>query len=204
MADPRERMKDLFIAIMANQQAHEADIWTALPGIAQSFSAAEMTVSVQPAIKAQQRGPDGEWNYKQLPVLIHCPVLFPGGGGFVSTFPIAAGDEGLVVFASRCIDNWWVQGDVQTQADLRMHDLSDGFFLPICFSQPNVPTSVSTDTAQLRTVDGEAYIELTADHKVNIVVPLTGAVTIKNLPTSASGLLSGALWNSGGTLMIVP
>ena len=33
-------------------------------------------------------------------------MVFPGGGGFALTFPVAAGDECLVVFASRCIDDY--------------------------------------------------------------------------------------------------
>ena len=64
------------------------------------------------------------------------PVVFPGGGGFALTFPVAAGDECLVVFASRCIDAWWQSGGVGEPMEPRMHDLSDGFALIGVRSQP--------------------------------------------------------------------
>ena len=47
------------------------------------------------------------------------------------TFPIKTGDECLVVFACRAIDVWWQSGGVQPPAETRMHDLSDGFVIPV-------------------------------------------------------------------------
>ena len=63
-------------------------------------------------------------------------MVFPGGGGWSITFPVSKGDEALVVFASRCIDDWWQSGGVGIQPDLRMHDLSDGFAIIGPRSQP--------------------------------------------------------------------
>jgi hypothetical protein len=203
--DPRERVNNLFVGVRAAAKALEADIWTALPGIVQSFTASsELTVSVQPAIRVQQRLPNGMWNYITLPVLIHCPVLFSGGGGFVATFPISKNDEGLIIFSSRCIDNWWVQGGVQNQAELRMHDLSDGFFLPRCFSNPNVPPNISTSTAQLRTLDGTCYVEIAEGGVINLVAPggvnINGNATITgnsnitgNTEITGNAIVSGSL-----------
>lgn len=210
--DRRERINSPLAAVRAALRGHEAGVWTALPAIVQSYDAAKVTVSAQPAIQAQVRTPGGAWNNATLPLCVDCPVQFPGGGGFVLTFPIAAGDEGLLVFASRCIDAWWQSGKVSPQAELRMHDLSDGFFFPQVFSNPRAPSGMSTTAAQLRSLDGLSYLELAAGHVVDVVAPgglniTVGAgntVTVSNLPAAAAGLPSGGLWRNGTQVMVVP
>ena len=141
-----------------------------------------MTCVVQPTIKILVRQSDGTQVATQIPVLRDVPIVFPCAGGFAITLPIQQGDEVLVIFASRCIDGWWQNGGVQNQAEFRLHDLSDGFAIPGPQSLPNVLPSISADTAQLRTRDGSAYIELTADGVVNIVAPggvnITGDVSV--------------------------
>jgi hypothetical protein len=177
MADQRERVAEFQESIRAAILGFLAETWTALPGIVQSFDPQEMTVKVQSAIQVKVRPSKGNPQWTVMPPLIHCPVVFPSAGGFILTLPIQQGDEVLVVFASRCIDGWWQQGGTQAQPpELRMHDLSDGFAIPGPRGQKNLVSNISTTTAQLRTVDGQAYVELTADHKVNIVAP--GGVNI--------------------------
>ena len=173
--DQRERWEDPQEAMRSALDGRQATMWTALPGIIQSVDA-DGTVSVSPAIKARMVTKAGVFSDVNLPLLIHCPLVTPGGGGFALTLPVAVGDEVLVVFASRCIDGWWQYGGVQPQVEYRMHDLSDGFAIPAYLSQPMLPGSVSANTAQLRSKDGLAYVELGAGHKVNIVSP--GDVTI--------------------------
>lgn len=147
-----------------------------MPGIVQSFDPARMVAEVQPTISGQRRMLSGLFEEFQMPLLLDCPVVFPGGGGVTLTFPINPGDEVLVVFASRCIDSWWQLGGIQGQAELRMHDLSDGFVLPQVRSQPRRFT-VSTAAAQLRTDDGAVLIELNPDTQgVRVVTP--GAVEV--------------------------
>lgn len=153
-------------------------MWTALPGIVQSYSAAKRTVSVQPSIQAQVLSSAGVWTNTSLPVLVDCPVVFPGGGGFEFTFPITAGDEGIVIFASRCIDAWWQQGGVQPQAELRMHDLSDGMFLPGMFSQARLPIPApSTSVPQIRNSDATVKLEfIGGGFKLTGNLQVTGSV----------------------------
>jgi phage baseplate assembly protein V len=93
------------------------------------------------------------------------------------TFPIKPGDECLVIFASRCIDSWWQQGGIQGQAEYRMHDISDGFVFAGVRSQPRA-FDVDTDAAQLRSDDGQAFVELNpTTHAVNVVTPTTITAT---------------------------
>ena len=175
--DRRERFNDPVEAARAAQDGRQAEVWTALPGIVQSFDPAAMTVSVQPAIKGRVTQPDGSVVSVALPLLVDVPVVFPCGGGYTLTFPIAAGDDCLVVFGSRCIDAWWQSGGVQEPLEARMHDLSDAFCLVGPRSQPAVIPDVSTTTTQLRTDDGQVYVELAQDGQV-VTINTPGRVVI--------------------------
>jgi hypothetical protein len=179
--DRRERINNQMVALQAFMQSWQAGVWTALPATVEAFDASAMTVSCQPTIQGKVRDQQGEWSDKTLPLLTDCPVVFPGGGGFLLTFPLAKGDEGLVVFASRCIDGWWQSSGVQPQMELRQHDLSDGLFIPRMFSKPNAPSGVGA-TAKLRSLDGNTYVELASGNVVSIHasggINLTGNVTI--------------------------
>jgi hypothetical protein len=188
--DRRERYDNLINAVNALIHQDRVEMWTALPGIVQSYDATKNTVSVQPSIKAQvrvQNGPnaDENWTDVVLPLLVDCPVFFPGGGGFVMTFPLAQGDEGGIIFSSRCIDAWWQSGGVQKQADIRLHDLSDGMFIPKLFSVPNVPANISTTDVQLRDATAQVVIGVTPARRIYLTAP--GGVDITgNLRVSGS------------------
>ncbi|WP_217900558.1 Gp138 family membrane-puncturing spike protein [Pseudomonas aeruginosa] len=166
--NPLERMDDPIRWLAVAFNGLQSKLWTALPGIIQSFDAAAMTCTVQPAIQALVRDESGSLTSVDLPLLLDCPVQFPAGGGCTLTFPVKPNDECLVVFASRCIDSWWQSGGIQAQAELRMHDLSDGFALLGFRSQPRVIGAVSTNSAQLRSDDGIAFVEINpSTHAVN-------------------------------------
>jgi phage baseplate assembly protein gpV len=193
--DRRVRIDNELVAARALLSTWQSNIWTALPGIYKGAGKGK-TAKVQPAVKAKLRGQDGLFTDVELPMCLDCPIVWPGGGGFLLTFPIADGDEGLLVFASRCIDSWWQSGSVQAQAELRMHDLSDGFFLPGQLSQSKAPT-ISTSTAQLRSLDGATYVEMASGHVVNVHASggcnITGPVTITGNLT-----LGGTISGTGG------
>ena len=197
--------------------SRQSRIWTALPGIIVSFDPDKHTVSVQPAIKGRKRLPDGTYEEIDMPVLLDCPVVFPGGGGVTLTFPLKAGDECLVVFASRCIDGWWQLGGVQNPAEFRMHDLSDGFCIPGGRSQPRAFTA-RTDVARLTADNGNGYVEIDPDtgnmsiasfgalfiysqNKANITAPngiaITGNVKITgNLQVTGTTIGNGVNLNT--------
>lgn len=170
-----------------------------MPGIIQSFNADPITATVQLAIKGIVHAPDGSAQFVNLPLLVDVPVHFPRGGGCTLTFPVAKGDECLVVFAARCIDGWWQSGGVQAPMDPRIHDLSDGFAFVGFFSQATKIGGISTSSAQLRSNDGATYIDLNpATKKVKIVAP-GGFDVIAPLSTFSAGVtISGLLTFVGG------
>lgn len=158
--DVQERIGDPLKWVPMALAGRLSRLWTALPGIIQSFDPDAMAVTVQPAVRSLVRDEQGAQVEADLPLLVDCPVQFPSGGGCTLTFPVTQGDECLVVFASRCIDAWWQSGGIQNQAELRMHDLSDGFALLGFRSQPRVIPAISTTAAQLRSDDGQAFVEI--------------------------------------------
>lgn len=167
--DRRERLDDPEESLRLAIESQQAAIWTALPGIVSAADLSAQTVSVQPSIQGSITAPDGSQQNVNLPILVDVPIVWPRAGGFALTFPIKPGDEVLVVFASRCIDAWWQSGGVGAQAEVRMHDLSDGFAILAPTSQPNRMTGVSSSNVQLRDEAGSTLVEITPDGKANIV-----------------------------------
>ena len=188
-----ERYEDPIKALQNAINGRLVETWTALPGIIHSYNAVAMTVQVQPSVQARVLSPNQTWSNVSLPLLLDCPVVFPSGGGITLTFPIAEGDECLVVFGSRCIDAWWQNGGVQPQAEIRMHDLSDGFALVGVRSQPRVIPSVSTTTAQLRTDNGSVVLTLDPAGAITLHAPTS--ITLDAPVTYVTGDLQA---NSGG------
>lgn len=210
-----ERSGDTEETLRTGMESHQAGIWTALPGIIVSFDPEAWTCKVQPAISGVARDETGARSELRLPVLVDCPVVFPSGGGCTLTFPLEAGDECLVTFASRCIDSWWQLGGVQGQAEMRMHDLSDGFVIPGPRSQPRT-FPVSTTAAQLRSDDGAAFVEINpSSHKIKAQtsgdieataagqITMTAPVVAINAPSIVlNGQVTQGKGSNGGSMQL--
>lgn len=175
-----ERYNDIRETLIAFLQGWQSDLWSAMPGIIQSVDFEKQSCTVQVPIQMQQTNQEtGVKSWVKLPVLLDCPLFFPHGGRMSITFPVASGDECLVVFASRCIDSWWQSGEIGPQAMLRMHDLSDGFALAGFRSNPKVISDIDPDKLVIRnesgdtkiTVDPEGNIDLTSTVKVTVNSP---------------------------------
>jgi hypothetical protein len=190
-----ERIADAEESMRAVLDGYAANLWTALPGIVQSYDRMRGTCTIQPAIQAQITSPTGSVSFVNLPVLLDVPVVYMGGGNFVATFPIQQGDEALVIFSDRCIDAWWQNGGVQKQAEIRIHDLSDGFAFIGPRSLANSIPNVSSSAVQLRSLDGSTYYELAGGQVANIVAPggvnITGPVSIDG-NVSVTGAVTAA------------
>jgi len=65
----------------------------------------------------------------KYPVLDDCPVFTLAGGSSFVSCPIQPGDECLILFNDRNIDNWWVSGQTAVPPDGRVHDIADGIVL---------------------------------------------------------------------------
>lgn len=195
MYDAEETLRMAFQAMVSR-------VWTALPGVIQAVTNNGNTVEVQPAINGRVPQQNGTFKPIQMPKLVDVPICWQGGGGATWTFPIAVGDECLVVFSARCIDSWWQNGFVAPAGQLgadgkpvnalnnppefRMHNLSDGFAIVGVRSKKRAFATFDTATARLRTDDDSCYVEFDpVNKKVKIVA--SGGVTINNVTFDSSG-----------------
>lgn len=190
-----QEMGEMLLAAMEGALAH---LWTALPARVERFDPDRSCVDCQPLIQVVVADELGRELPYELPLLVDCPVQFPRGGGFALTFPIAPGDEGLVVFASRCIDSWWQDGRIEPPAELRAHDLSDGFYLPGVRSLPNVEGAIDASDVTLRSVDPAGpRVSLTPGGAARVYAP--ASVTVESGGTVD---VTAATVNITGTLVI--
>jgi hypothetical protein len=213
--DLRERADDHEEAIRTALDGRQAKMWTALPGIIQSFDATKQTAVVQTTIQAKQSKPDpanpGQviTTLVNLPLCQDCPVHFPTGGGATLTFPVKKGDECLVVFASRAIDGWWQNGGIQAPVEARMHALSDGHAFVGISSVPNVISDISTTETQLRSDDGSTSISLNPTAQtLALVAPggvtINGNVAIAGTLAASDTISSETGLSVDGTAITVP
>lgn len=197
--DPRARAADQTEVFRAALDGRQASMWTAMPAAIVSFDAVKMTAVLQVAIKMVYTAQNGKITLVAIPQLLDCPVQFPAGGGYAMTYPLHAGNEVLVVFASRCIDAWWqsgmgADGLGQPQAEFRMHDFSDGFCIPGVFSQPHVLPNMLTTGIEFRSTDRTRRITLHDDGSIEHINP-NGAMS---LGADGNTRIQGNLFITGG------
>lgn len=161
--------------LVNDQTNHQSKIQTCLPGIIKSYNSTNMTCTVLPTIQATRYKTDETQENLDYPILLDCPVQFPSGGNCTITFPIKVGDECLIVFSSRSIDNWWYYGKVMPLTSVRMHDLSDGFVIVGVKSVPNVIPNISNSAVEIRNISGSSKISLAESGDVSII---TGTLTV--------------------------
>lgn len=152
------------------------DLHTCLPGIIKSYDPTTNTAQVQPAVQRVfvESGP------VNLPLIVDVPVVFPGGGSWAVTFPVAAGDECVLVFSERCIDYWHVTGQIKPPATYRFHDISDAFAFVGVRSQARKLSNIQTDGVELRNSDRSVALKLNATGVV-----IQGNVTVQGTLTAA-------------------
>lgn len=164
--DPRQYLNDNEEGFRLAYEGQQAGMWTAMPGIVQSVDLTKMTCVVQLAIQGRYIDQAGNTQWTNISQIQDVPIVFPSAGGFTITFPLAAGDEVLVVFAARCIDAWWQNGGYGNKPlEFRMHDLSDGFAIPGPRSQPRKIASISSTEIQIRNDAGDTYLSIVAGSK---------------------------------------
>lgn len=93
------------------------------------------------------------------PVLLDCPVICLGGGDKALTFPIAVGDECLVLFNDRDMDRWFAGTVNSGPVTPRIHSISDGLIIVGVRSLAHSLASYDTTRAVLRgSADGKTIV----------------------------------------------
>lgn len=96
-----------------------------MPGQVESYDHDLQVADIQVTVKNGTTAENGDRRAETIAVLTSVPVLHAGGGGFRVVFPVKRGDTVLVVFASRSITRWLINGGVVDPKSDHHHDLSD-------------------------------------------------------------------------------
>jgi hypothetical protein len=174
------------------------DLHTSMPGIVVTFDHINQLASVQPAVKRIFVSSDGDKEVltpSDLPILINVPVIFPRGGGFSLTFPVTEGDECLLVFCERSIDNWHETGKIKVPGARRFHSLSDATAFVGLSSLPNKIPDYDPVNVQLKkddhsvyiTVENDGGLDVHANNDITINSNSDVTLTCVNLEATVSG-----------------
>ncbi len=132
-----------------------------------SFNATNQTAVVQIQMLKTLQGvnPIGETGNSSdevvsYPQLVDVPIIVLGGGGAYLTFPIAAGDDCILLFCDRDIDNWFQAGLLTTPNSNRVHDINDAVALVGLSNLQNSIVAYDGTNAVLRF--GQVHITLYA------------------------------------------
>jgi hypothetical protein len=176
---------------------------TAFPAKVVAYDAALQVVDVSPALLREvptdvAREP---WAYEALPdPLVHVPILWPRGGGFALTFPLAVGDWVLVVCAEQATLLWRQTGAVGSEPGLcDPLGLNGLVAMPGWFPDASKLQGVSTTDLVLGTEDGATAVRIKPDGTVHVGaegVPLALATLVK----SAMQALGDALTTTAAAL----
>lgn len=128
------RLSDLYGNDLTEREKLRSDVMfnlrCCIPCIIQSYDPEKGTVECQPAVREKIINQNEENEYRNLPLLLNVPVVFPSNSEYAVTFLLKKGDECLVLFSDLSIDNFWQKGNVQNPIEDRRHDLSDGIAIP--------------------------------------------------------------------------
>lgn len=130
-------------------------------GIVRNVYYEDLTVDVQIVNKRTLNiNPDGTQNVADFP-LVRAKIVYCNP--FI-TYPIAAGDECILIFADREIESWFISGDVSPEGYPRMHALTDCVAL---FGIRSIPNVISILADCLNLFYGTSNIALSSDY-INI------------------------------------
>jgi hypothetical protein len=201
MVDINERFSSSLEAINSVVDGKQPKVWTSIPGIIESFDPDAVTCTATPAIMYQQRDENDKVSFHPITLLTDIPVIFPRGGGYTLTFPIAKGDECELRFQCRNIDSWWQSGGIQQPQTPRLHDISDAMAYVGPQSQAKKISGISTTTAQLRSDSGATFVEVSSDtitlKATHIVMQSTTMTTTGTITNNGKHIDSTHTHNQG-------
>lgn len=200
---PSEATPTLAAVLRAAHDARAMQIHVSLPGEVIKYDNTRRSVDVKPLIKRGYEAEDGSRAVESLSILASIPVVFPCGSLKGLTFPLAAGDTGLIVFSEASIDRWLAQGGEVDPGDDRRHSMSDAVFFPglMPFNEPGLATDgdnvvIRTDT-EIHAGGSQALAlnsvlsTLINVLKTWVVAPNDGGLALQNAVIAAFGSLPG-------------
>lgn len=142
------------------------DVHVGMPGRVVAYDAARQCADVQPLVRRPYRDEGGETDYETLAVITDVPVVFEGGGGYGFVYPLEAGDDVWLSFASCELGAWAATGGLTDAADARRCSLSDAVCYPGLRDLVHPRESAPTDHARIGADGGVAIEFRTTDIRI--------------------------------------
>lgn len=189
-------------------------------GTLQSFNTDKQTVSVTINYSKtffQFNGTSNAYEpfLMNYPVIAEAPVFILGGGSTALTPPLAAGDECMILFNDRDLDNWFTGGSGSPTATARLHSFADAVVIVGLRSLANVLKNYDPVRLMMRAGTSAGSITAVAVNPSNSKILLTNTypsnsttlntllqdlvTEIKNLVNATSSITVGP-----GTFMAPP
>jgi hypothetical protein len=183
-------------------------------GTVQSFDKNSQTakVTINYTRTYYEKNPNGILKpiYVDYPVLADCPVVIVGGGDGHLTFPISKGNQCLIIFNDRSLDDWFENGIKTNLSASRMHSISDGIIIVGLHSRKNPIQNYDEDRAVLRFGNAAIGVRKSNDKVLisknypsntqTLNTYLQSLITnLKNLITQVSSLTVTGVTAGGGT-----
>jgi len=150
-------------------------------GRVQKFNAERQTIeaTIQYTRTYFQATDNGQFEQRQrnYPVLLDVPLLVMGGGGAHLTMPIKGGEDCLILFNDKDMDNWFAGAVNKPVASGRLHSFADGIAIVGLHSLANSIADYDPDRAVLRGAGGAS---VGVDEKVQIKNAATSLLVVIN------------------------
>ncbi len=161
MSDDASEQITLDELIRLGIDARLVEVHTALPAVVREYDRAAGTVGV--SIPISKMVPDGSGNFvaEGYPTLKDIRIEWPGCGKFLITWPLEAGDEGVLVICQHNLGPWRTAGDAVEAGDVAMHTLDGAVFRPAPLTDGKPPTTADVSNMVIgSTTDGKGRIEI--------------------------------------------
>lgn len=165
-------------------------------GIIQEVNTTNKTATVELIDKRVITTDEGEI-VKDYSLLVDCPIVMQRTETGGLTYPLQAGDNCLVLFNDRDIDNWFETGVSSSPNSKRSHNLSDGLILPclynlensLSFSWNNNATELIYQNSKI-SIDSKIGIENSSESLKDILNELITVIKSLQVVDPVSGNLS--------------
>lgn len=136
------------------------DVHTCLPGLIDEYDASTRRATVQPAtriVMADDKALD-------RPPVVNAPVVWPSGGGWSISCPLAQGDACLLVFSMRGLSAFLETFELSDPTPGHRFELSDAFVVPgLGPAPPGTVDPVLPDALIAQSDDGSTALTISAD-----------------------------------------
>jgi hypothetical protein len=158
---------------------------TGIPAEVKSYDPATNTCEVSIVVDNFILDQDSDKTYETFPDISGVPVLWPRGGGYVMTLPLAPGDFVWLAFSELPLAEWRTTGQHSQPVDTRRHSIGYPYATPGAWpdAKPLATSDVTNRTTKMVIGEdgGEAQV---------VIDRILGTVSLGRTPTDFVALAS--------------